>query len=281
VGKFLRASWKKGRPSLDDFAQLSLSVSGEFYSCLAFQCARALFSDNPPLYYEKYMLRFYATLNQSERQTLKQGGALPLAGLRPVLGENLNKMIFGNMGDLQPSFEDSEDQEEGFFESFYNSIKFQPTEFFANGFPAGSALRLTDESSDVISLPAYEMQPGFVTSGQWVGPDDVAQRMYAKERPGIFTWLDNTPGFDTGTFRFASQQRLNFQFRFGKEAEMSKLLQDTNPGNSEAVPYAALPESFRKAVQAALEELRKQYKDVKPGDLGGSQRQSPPPPFRN
>jgi hypothetical protein len=277
LGKFVRSVDKKGKAGLDELAEYALSIRGELYNSMGYSLVNLLLGDRQDAYYEADVLRFYGLLTPIQRQTLLKGQAAPLTSLTPAETEILNKLIFGRSADLQlvQRGQAMDDQE---FESFYGGIRQEPTEMFANGFPARSALKMEESTTQIAGVSPYEVRPGAYYGGQAVDANELAQRLYAKERPGIFPWMDGEPGIDALRFRFGSQRTVQLNFEFGELARMTKALQDHDYGTTTPAPYAQLPESFRKEVQAKLEEMRKNYKDMKPGDFGGGTRHSTPPP---
>jgi hypothetical protein len=279
LGQFLRAIAKEGRASLDQMANYAIGVEGELYNSLGFSMMQMIVPYQMDMYYEASMLRFYGHLSASERQTLSRGGTLAIGRLTSPQSAAINEMIFGSRSDLQPKMKGGQYSGED-YEAFYNGIKREPTEMFANGLPPNSLVKLTDQTTGVAGVPPYSGANGVYFGGRAMGPDEIAQVLYAKERPGVLPWLDGDPGFEGRKFRYGNRRMLQFNFEFGEIAQMSKALQDTDYGNGAEVAFDQLPDDFKKQIDAKLVEMRKNYKDVKPGDYGnvGGGKVSPPPP---
>ncbi len=276
LGAYLRNVAKKGRASLDELASYAAAVPGDLNSSLGFSITRLLAPQQANQYYDVHMLRLYGLLDPAQRQLLANGNSLPLANLSGAAAENVNKMVFGQNPNLMPA----QTRNPGDSSLFYNGIRREPTELFGQGVPPNSVLTMTDHSDSVVMTDPYEGSPGAVFGGQGMNPNDVAQALYARERPGIFPWMDNQPSPLDRKFSTGSRRTLMFTFAFGNLAWMAQSLQDATLDPAAPVPYDQLPQSFRDAVTKALADLRKAYANVKPGQLGtapgGGSR--PPPP---
>lgn len=280
LGNYLRAVYAKGHATLDDAAAYAMAVPGQLWDSLGFQMSMLATKSQQGEYFDANMLRFYAQLTPIQRQTLARGASIPLAGLQPSLMELVNKMVFGENSNLQPIQDQSQPLNAEDWDSFYNGLSREPTELFAQGLPNNSSLKLKDSSSKVLVAQPSPGQGGVIYGNQDMSPDDVAQALYAKERPGIFPWLDQQPAFDERKFLCGSRRTLDFTFEFGKVATLQQALQDVAFDSEEPVPYARVPSEFQKAVDAKLAEMRKQYANIKPGQFGnptGGQATPPPP----
>lgn len=278
AGRFIRAVQAKGRATLDELANYAIAVDGELYQTLGYSIVQLMSPYQQDMYFEASILRFYGHLTPAERTTLSRGGSLSMNRLSPALSEALNKMIFGQNTDLQPKPKNGA-WAEGEFEVFYNGIRREPTEMLANGLPSGSVIKMVDTTSKVLAISSYAAGNGVYYGGRSMDADEIAQYMYAKERPGIFPWIDSDPGFLDRKGRCGSRHMLQFNFEFGDLAMMGKSLQDVDYGSGQEVTMDQLPEDFKKEIEAKLVEMRKNYKDVKPGDFGnGPGKSSPPPP---
>lgn len=280
LGTYLRAIHAKGHATLDDAAAYALAVPGQLWDSLGFQMSMLATKTQQNEYFDANMLRFYAQLTPIQRQTLARGAAIPLAGLQPSLMELVNKMVFGESSNLQPIQDQSQPLNADDWDSFYNGLSREPTELFAQGLPNNSSLKLRDSSSKVLVAQPSPGQGGIIYGNQDMSPEDVAQALYAKERPGIFPWLDQQPAFDERRFLCGNRRTLDFTFEFGKVATLQQALQDVAFDSEEPVPYTKAPAEFQKAVDARLAEMRKQYANIKPGQFGnpiGGQATPPPP----
>jgi hypothetical protein len=94
--------------------------------------------------------------------------------------------------------------------------------------------------------------------------------------------MDSDTGWDQRKFWFGDRTMLDFTFDFADLAVMTKQLQNMRYPQGEPVPYSQIPAEFQKEVQKKLEEMRKMYAGVKPGQFGGTRGgvQTPPPPRR-
>jgi hypothetical protein len=280
VGQFVRAVARDGRPSLEEQAKYAVATTGELYNTLGFMITMILSQSQQSEYFDSGMLRFYGLLDPSQRQALIRGTRLSLGGLTSAQIELINKMVFGQNPNLHTKQQQRGPLSDNAWEAFYNGIGREATEMFPNGIPRNSTVALRSQTESVLISPPYEAPGGGMYGTRSLGPDEVAQNIYARERPGIFPWMDADTGWDQRKFWFGNRQVLDFNFDLGELASMTKQLQDTKINPGEAVPYSQIPAEFRDGVQKRLEELRKQYAKMKPGDLGGSRPtvQRPPPP---
>jgi hypothetical protein len=280
VGRFVRETAKDGRANLEEQATYAMGTTGELYNTLGFFITMVLSQSQQTEYFDPAMLRLYGLLDPNQRQALFRGTRLSLGGLTSTQFEIVNKMVFGTNPNLQAKQQPKGALPDSAWEAFYNGIGREPTELFPNGIPRESTVVLRIQSDAVMISPPYEAPGGGMYGTRSLGPDEVAQNLYARERPGIFPWIDGDTGWDQRKFWFGNRRVLDFTFDFGELALMSKQLQDTKFQSGDAVPYSQIPSEFRDSVQKRLEELRKQYAKVKPGDLGGSRStvQRPPPP---
>ena len=108
------------------------------------------------------------------------------------------------------------------------------------------------------------------SAGQAYGADSIAYELFENERPEFFPWRQQEQGNSVQfrTIRLGTRTQLNFKFAFTPTLSMTQSLEDKNV-TTEDVPYAQAPESFRKKVEEALVNLRKQYKDMKPEQFSG------------
>lgn len=281
LGEFLRKAFKKGKTSLDDLAAYSVQVKGDVFSSMGIVLSQLLSAGQDSTYYDANLLRFYGSLDVLQRQTLAKGGQLLITSLSPAETDALNKMIFGQNSLLQPVVRPGAGVGPEDWDLFYNGIAREPTELFARGMPSNSVVKLSQIATRVMIAPPYQTAQGIIYGAETMGPDDVAMRMYAKERPGIFPWMDGQPAIADRKFTFGTVKNLSFHFEFGTLAQMGMQLQDTTPDFSDPLPFDQMPDDFKKTVQDKLAEIRKNYANVKPGQLGGPVNggsSTPPPP---
>jgi hypothetical protein len=234
-----------------------------------------LLKDAEEGFYETDFLRFYGSLSPEQRQHLSSGRPLRFAEFTPPETESLNKMVFGTHSNLQLIRREGQKPED--FGAFYEGIKREPTELFGSGFPSSSKLNVSGASTNVARASAYETSNGLAVSGNTMAAWEIAERLFAKERPGVMRAIEKEPAIETMRFRHGTRRSLQFDFDFGDIARISLGLQDEDFGDSKPAPFEQMPEAFRKEVQTKLEQLRKRYSNARPGGAGGKTRQSPPP----
>lgn len=282
LGAFLRIVATKGA-SLDDMAAYAVAVKGDLYASPGFMLSSFLSSKQQYGYHDPLMLRFYGLLDSSQRNALAKGAGLPIASLSPAETEQLNQMIFGQNSNLSPKPRQNQSTESSRLEAFYNGIAREPTELFGGGIPRESVLTFEQQSDRVLISPPYQGNGGMTYGNGAMGPDEVAQRLYAQERPGVFPWLDGAAPFSHMKFLFGSRTNMTFTFDFGNLASLTTQLQDTSPDAQDLVPYDQVPLDFRNAVENRLVDMRKQYASLKPGQFypQPSGPTKPPPPTPN
>jgi hypothetical protein len=280
IGRFVRATVREHHAGLEEQAVYAVACRGDIYNTLGY--VLALLSGLTPGtdYFETPTLRLYGLMDAAQRQALAKGARINLGALSAAQIEVVNKMVFGMNPNLSPTAAPNNGAGvANAAQEFYNGIGQEPTEMFPNGIPRNSTLDLDIQADLVMISPPYEAAGGGMYGGRSLGADEVAQTLYAKERPGIFPWIDGDAGWDQRKFWSGNRRTLNFRFDFGGLASMIKQLQDVKYQHSDPIPYSQISPEFRELVQKKLEEMRKQYANVKPGQFGGTRggTQTPPP----
>jgi len=251
------------------------------------------------------LLPFYGALSSSQRQALKRGGALAFGSLTPAQKAKVVVPLFGpengfvgssltlefeseDVGSIPdaPSAEHSHDRDANPSEQRSapesdeieeNELRLEPTESLPRGIPADAMI--TMKAHRVRRLRNADAQGPEPSSGMDL--DTVAWIAFSQERPDLF----------------ASQDRMTLPKRFevlsGSEHEMriafNRMISARSswtewlPRDSKTYTWETLPADIRREIDAQIAELRKEYKDAKPGEGGIEEgpppsRRPPPPP---
>jgi hypothetical protein len=137
-------------------------------------------------------------------------------------------------------------------------------------------LKLKDESDSVAATAPKQ-------HGQWMEPprymtaEELAWFAYAQTRTDIFPHLESEQQrINLDTLRFGTRRTLNFSFEFTPSLYISTSLQQHDL-TGKAGSISALPDAFRAAVEKRMEEQKKIYANMRPGQSGPTRGSNIPP----
>lgn len=286
MARFFADIRAKGRVTLDNLAQLALAGEARQWG-LATMTAPAFMTELALNWWDKgniEAIRLYGTLNAQQRALLATGKGVPYQSLAPLQKSLVNRLIFG--ADAILNVEDGQDEAPVTREEYEEEISMfgdpgwlgEPTNALPRGIPNDAILTLTSKVGPVIfpSDSASADRGGFVWA---VDPDSLAGSMAYRERPDLFPWTTEQPAYDI--FRVADRQTwtLRIDPRPGVSAEYP-LNDDAMQTKGRGVAFKDLPNALREQVEKAMAKIRESFKNMKPGDFGGSDgSKRPPPPF--
>lgn len=259
LGTFLRSVADYGF-SLDNTATYAVSDKNDLEQSLGFLLGRLLNNMRDREYNDPQMLRIYGHLTQSQRRELLSAKGLPLSQLEDAQTEQVNLMLFGWTSNLsiKPGWRNG-----GQRLSILASN--EPTELFINGIPPNSVLKLKSDSAPLLITSVYRDADGFLCGARHLSFNGVAQRLIAKERPGIFPWLDAEKDISQLRVRPGTATSMTFTFDFGDIATLVKHLSRADFESGDPVSIDQLPGSIKDAIAANVARVRRETANSKPG----------------
>ncbi len=268
LAEFVRYAVKAGEIRLGDLAKMVCrqpeGVEMEMLSFLVLSPLDGLVRQQSQL--NDPWLRFFGTLDERPLQSQKiEVGTLS----KPQL-QALNRVVYngrGGWGSSGPPRESGTRPQRNFMN--------EPTEIAPNGLTNDMIVNLQVLESEV----AVREKGG---SGGGESAEELAWALFQAERHDLFSQWNPTPADPNPKFRIGRRASYDFRISVGKTADGTSYSRGgtLNDFSGMAGPFLALdklPEAFRQKTNSQLENLRKQYKDAKPGDFGGQQRKVPPP----
>lgn len=150
----------------------------------------------------------------------------------------------------------------------------EPTELLPGGIPNAATLSWSAEKKDVLyGFDASEDRNSF-SYGQEI--EGIAAQLYYKLHPELFPWADDNPSLDV--FRAARRRDLSISLTYSPAVSGQYTLSDDVFLNSKPVKRDQLPAEILKVLEAEMKKLAEQFKNIKPGEMGGGQEVPPPPP---
>ncbi len=279
ISELMKSVKQEGRLSLDALARYAGMNEGDDSAPSLGMLILYVTMPNMDSNFQNWdLLRLYGLMSPEQMQAVRAQKPLPLSTFSDGQMAVLNRMLFARESYELEVVLAKTPQSQADWDLVGNNIRREATEMFAEGLPKDSQLVLRDETNEVVFEEQWTDQNGSMHGGQALAPQQMARTLFARERPEMMPWVRVNPKWDEMKFKYGKRRELNFDFLFGKSAEMQKQLhEDFSAG--EGVPYAQLPQSYRAKVDEALGELRKSNR--RPGDLGiPPNSNNPPPPAR-
>lgn len=292
LGPLLRNIVKKGRLTLDDAATYALSAPGQgmdFIGSIYLSCfdptARQLIDEN-----SRDMLQFYATLSPYQRQAAQRQQPISFQSLSPLQRTILERLVYGTDNSPLQVVSDIPETEGAPMDEMndWDSLNRESTECLPRGLPSTGSFTIESVTDQVVSpVEDNQGETGRIMYGNngELSVDDLAMQIFAKERPDLFPWMtgENGEQRNLDKLRIGSRLQVNFSFTFTPTVVMTNQLKELNLSTT-TVSYANLPADLKSKIQAAVEKMRKDYKDVKSDSdtagQGGGTGVKPPPPIR-
>lgn len=279
LGSFLRQVRNDGRVTLDSLATFLLQNDGK--PVFSAQTTLGLLVPGASADFwqkgDEDALRLYATMSPAQRQNLNAGGKLPIASLNPQQREFVRRLTFGsdvylqkNGGESDAPVVETEDIESY---SMYD-VGSEPTELLPSGIPNGASVSWSAEKKEVLyGYDAAEERGGY-SYGQEI--EGIAAQLFYKQHPELFPWADDNPDLDL--FRAANRRDIAISLTYSTTVSGQYTLSDDVFVNGPPVKRDQLPAAFLAALDREMKKLAEQFKNIKPGELGGGGEVPPPPP---
>ncbi|MBX3119440.1 MAG: hypothetical protein KF784_10265 [Fimbriimonadaceae bacterium] len=206
-------------------------------------------------------LRFYGTLNLSQRQTLANDGRLPYGNLAPQQRDLVAKMAFGSSTKLQIGSEQK--PEVGGFLALMTQFlptqdkdyRQEPTEVMPNGLP----------SNGYVTGNFKEMFIGTAT-GLGVGMGMMDRMPLGIDELAMFEWMKTDPNMSQMTGEMPQIQQLkpgvrtqySFSFFVSNDVLFTRTLNDDRiPKDAQPVSISNLPQDVQDQIKKKVEEFKK------------------------
>ena len=248
----LDAARSKGRLTLDDAADYSLT-SERFNENPIPQAYLAVVLDKQGAttleQNDKYLLRFYGSLDQGQRNNAEH---LSLGRLTAFQTDLLEKMVYGSNGNLQEEMtQPMQPDENGEYLNMWNTTAREPTVSLGNGIPPTGYVKITLANNHAILAHMHY--------GDW-------DQGYQTYEPSSLGWMiagqnsaeEGYPWSVVG-MQAADRTQVTFEFKYTPKISQTQVLQDVLPTTKETTFVEKLPDDLRKELQKAIDEAKKQY----------------------
>lgn len=217
------------------------------------------------------IVRLYGLLAPQQKEALRKGEALPITAFSPDQAKVISKYLYGKRYqsmsyDSVPSVAGDPSEPR----TPWNTVLREPTEAFPNGIADPFTL-----SAVVTDSPSW-FRKEYYGENRPVTAHQVAWEQLSSERIDLFPYMANQPQRQDLGYIQGQARQWSFKLRISKSISTNADLSDHTIPNGPYISRGNLPASFKEEIDKQLAELRKQYKDVKPGDFGVG-RGSPPP----
>lgn len=257
LGKFLRATIPAGHADLDTLSAYAASVEGDLDYSIGYGFVQTLLPRSGD-YLDLKFVRLYGQLSPAVRKALEGGQKVVVNSLGAPALVTLRHIVYGSeTANLQPNFRLGATFPNAEIQDFYYGAGHEPTEILGDGIPSNSTLEMPVQSETVLIAPAFVGPNGFNRGARSMGAAEVAQVLFAKEKPGMSMGMEVDPDWDKRKFTMATRRELHLQFTFADRCSLTSTLTDSKPSAAPAAPYDHLPAEFRKQVETVLEQLRK------------------------
>lgn len=214
------------------------------------------------------LVRLYGTLTTDQKGSLKRGEKLNIDAFSPPQKQYLSRFMFSKRYDNL-----TYETVDGLGGDIYSGRVQEPTEVFPNGL--GGSFALSAVVSDRPSLFRKE----FYGEVRPTSADMVAWEQYQNERQDLFPYASvNAQRVKDARYVSGHENQWEFRIRLTPYASTTSVLTDNTFPDSGFLTIDQLPADFKKEVGQKLEALREQYKNAKPGELGGRTGSPPPKP---
>jgi hypothetical protein len=256
LGQFLRGSIDNGGVVLDDLALFVSRLPTRYMDTLVPLLAFFVLPDLNAGVSDKSieLLRMYGRLTPEQRAEITAGKAITFAGLDPASKADLNHMAF--RADPPLSYVVRTVGASAPPPAFVETIQTEVTEAMPRGIPDTASISMNSSSSEAVLADGG----GDFVNYEPMNPYRLAYALVHAEQADP---TDKREKIKFDLFRFGHTRNVNIRVELTPSIEVEQTLKETSFSRKDAsVPYDQLPESFRKAVQAAMIQVRKQRSSV-------------------
>jgi hypothetical protein len=274
LGKVLRSVAANGRASLDDRATLAAKMAPAARNQLPATLLRLVLAPGQEAdLREQSLLKFFGTLDASERTRLRQGGTF--GSLNPRAQEALQEFVYH----LEPQLVvDATKDPGGKISQFvFGGVGRDTTESLPNGIPADARITVTDTESDVLFVSGG-VQGNLPYAARTLDAEELALETFMSNNRQYFPYKDwETEPPVPGRFRLGKRRRVEFAFDFTPVLHFNSTLQESGAPQGRELTQDNLPAAFRRLLAERMEALRKQYANTPPPNPVRTNQSTPPP----
>ncbi len=214
------------------------------------------------------LLRMYGGMSPGQR-TAALGDGVTIGSLSDESRAELNRMIFGFGPSVTMDLVLSSGNPVDF--AAMNGLGREPTEMFANGFPEGSRLKMSEKTGFVAVSPGDGAMPT-----RYFTADQLASVIARQSRTDLFPSAARD-GSILEHLSMGQSRELSFIIDFGPTIHLHPgALMDVSRSGADHTAYADLPAEFRAEVDRAVAVYKERYSRMRPG-FGLPGRSTPPP----
>jgi hypothetical protein len=292
LAALIAAAEAKGTASLDDIASYALTNNSPMETPAAMSYVM-LFAPTAMGFSMSGMtnwqaLRLYGALNQQQRQTLAQGGRIPLNALGPAAGAAARELLFGASTGLTVERAEDTPGEDSlpafirvpmarFMGGQQSSILQEPTQVMPSGLPATGYLTASI-ASETVARPIGSDRFSPAAMMGVLGAEDLAMFRFMREDPTMSQFAGEfLPQVDK--VQLGTRQIITLRFQVAPNVYQEETLQDNRVDlNAPVVAMNSLPAEFAKRIEARLERFKKEgFFGLNPGMMGGMGGRGRPP----
>lgn len=206
-------------------------------------------------------LRFYGTLNMSQKQTIAAGSRLPYSNLTPPQRDLVAKMAFGTSTRLEIGSEKK--PEFGGFMALImqfmpgqdKDYRQEPTEVMPNGLPNEGYIG--GSIADQFIGTATGLGPGMGMMDRMpLGVDELAMLEWMRSDPNLSEFTGAMPPIQK--LKPGKRTQYRFSFFVAQDVLFSRTLNDDRlDKNAEPIALANLPQEVQDAIKKRVEEYKK------------------------
>lgn len=265
MGQFFRTSIENGGVSLDATSDLVSKMPRDYMDSIVPMMAFFLLPDLNAGVSDRNVefLRVYGQITQEQRLALKNGHPVSVSVLGAASKAELNHLIYRADSPLQVSTFSAPGQPNT---EPAETISSEITVALPRGIPDRATLSMTFNSANAVLLdggssPSANYVPMtaqslayILFSGQKADPTDKREQVHIER------------------YRYGQTRALTFNLSITESISSNSEFHETNfPRKTESIPFAQLPDAFKKAVADAMAELKNQP------NIGSKPMKVPPP----
>lgn len=206
---------------------------------------------------------FFGSLSDAQRKDVAEG--LPFASLAPSQRDVIFQILYGPNADLEA--------DPDYIASRRVDLRRFPPQLMvpSEGVPNGIT------ADGFVTLKATTADQGFIDSVPF-SAEELGHFAYGQSRPDLFPAMQVPEDrIDLSKVRFGSLTTYAFAFRFKSAILLKSTLIDQEIDSNSPTGIDKMPESFRKAIEAAIEVEKKKYANKQSGGRGTEAGKVPPP----
>lgn len=265
----------KRRQSLDEKARLASMLPSEMDNPLPIFLKQLLTTkaNGMVIGMDEEALRFYGLLDSATFSQMQTGSGAQVRNLANAVAAKIHELVYhSDPWSIQLAPMEGQTIDPTMFEKFYSGLMKEPAESMPDGIPSAATIKATVKSETVAKPLQTASTNQFVfIDDNGMDPNSLAWQMFETSRPDLFPYaVKQNEGVDFTKFRVATRRTIEFDIRLTPILKKTITLHDVEFPEDKVVSYKDLPEDFKKQLDAALAEQKKNYANTKPGDFTGA-----------